>query len=82
MLPVLKFIQINHALIVAHTLRNVIRIRNLHFDIKRVIGISIFNVDIKADTFGVSASFDNFFAFRVVDRFDFQVKNEFEKALA
>ena len=67
------FININKPLVVTHSLGKIIGIGDLHFDIKGTIGAFFFNVNIEADPFTVSASFDSFFALRIVDRFDFDV---------
>ena len=82
LLPVLKLIHINQALIVAHTLRNVIGIRNLHFNIETSIGICIFNVNIKANTFAVGTSFNNFFALRKTNIFNRKVQNKLKEVNA
>ena len=47
----------------------------MHFNIKRTIGIFVFNINIKTNTFAVSTSFNGFFAFRIADAFNFDVKN-------
>ena len=74
MLAVFKFIAVDKPLIITHTLRNIIGVSNLHFKVERAVKI-VLNVNIKANAFAISASFDNLFTFGIRNTINLNIEN-------